>query len=103
MNLTHKILLLDADASNALKDAETLVLRQKQETDTHFAQLKEEQEQSFENQKREEAAALTKKLKTDHQQAIAELENRMKVFNKKMTVDKLVEQLLSVARDRVCR
>lgn len=103
MNLTQKILRLDTDVSTALKNNEASILTQKQNTDSHLEQLREVREQSFENKKREDESALIEGIETERQKAIATLQKKMKTFKKEVTIDKVVEHLLSTARDRVCR
>ena len=102
MNLTQKILRLDADALRALEKSESSTLIQKQEEETHFEQLREMQERSFETQKREESAVLTQKLESEHQKALETLQRERERFAQEFSTDSVVAHLLTVARDRVC-
>lgn len=102
MDLTQNILVLDMESDTALRNANITTLKRKQEIDTYAQNLKEDTLQLFKNQKTEEASELVKKLEQDRQEAMTELEGKMKTFEEEVDIDKLAEYLLSIAKERVC-
>ena len=102
VELTQKILSLDAEVSAELKQADTSSLHVIKKADLQSQHLIEEEQQLFEKQKERDAAALNKKLEVQRREATAVLEQKMKVYDSSLDVEVLVEQLFLEAKGRVC-
>lgn len=103
IELTQKILALDTESESALKKADAAALEVMKEADYHAARLIEEEQELFEKQKERDAVLLEEKLEMQRRQAIAALEQKMEVYDGSLDVEALIEHLLFVAKDRVCR
>ncbi len=100
--LTEKILALDAEADTALKKSAAAVLDVKREADLSAKRLIEEEQQLFEKQKESDAAVLADKLEAERRRALAALHQKMEAFDKTVEFDRLIENLLAAAKERVC-
>ncbi len=102
MDLTQKIVALDRECGIKIKKVNSTALELKREADRLAGSTREKKQQLLEEQKNTEAALLAQKMEEVHKKAIAALHQKMETFNQKVTTDKVVEFLLSAARDRVC-
>ena len=102
MDLTQKILTLDRECDTKLKNVNSAAREAEIEVETLAASIREEKQLLLEEQKKAKMALLAREMDEAHKIAIAALQKKMKTFNKEVTVDRVVEHLLSVARDRVC-
>ncbi len=100
--LTQKISILDSQIQTALQEADAAVQKVMKEADDHAAYLIEAQQQLFENHKADEAAALTKKLEDERAHVSAALQKKMKAFDEAIDFDSVIEELLILAKGRVC-
>lgn len=103
IDLTQKILSLDLEAALELNNASAVNMEAKREADLRAEQLMKEAQQLFEKQKKSEAQQLAKSVKEDRKRAIDNLQQKMETFDKGVEIDTLVEHLVTVARDRICR
>lgn len=103
IDLTQKILSLDIEATLELNDANAVSMEAKREADLHAEQEMEKAQQLFEKQKNSEAEQLAKSVKEDRERAISNLQQKIETFDKDVKIDALVEHLVSVAKDRICR
>ena len=102
IELTQKILTLDADVAAELKEADTSALHVIKKADLRAQHLIEEEQQLFEQQKERDAAALNEKLEVQRREATAVLEQKMEAYKSSLDVEVLVEKLLLEAKGRVC-
>ena len=102
IELTQKILSLDAEVATELKEAETAALHVIKAADLQAKDLIEKEQHLFEMQKEYDRAALDKKLELKRQQSLQALEQKMNAYNRSFDIDVLVKQLLSEAKARVC-
>jgi len=103
IDLTQKILSLDLEAASELNSANAVSMEAKREADLRAEERMEEAQQLFEKQKDNEVQQLSKSVKEDQQRAIRNMQQKMEAFDKDIEIDKLVEHLVSVAKDRICR
>lgn len=101
-NFTQKILSLDLKAASELNHTNAVSIEAKREADLRAEQRMEEAQQLFEKQKNSEVQQLVKSIKEDHKRAISNMQQKMEAFDKDVEIDKLVEHLVSVAKDRIC-
>jgi len=102
MDLTQKIVTFDRGCEIRLKKVHSATLKAEREADALIESTREEKQHLFEEQKNTEAALLAQEMEEVRKKAIAALHQKMKTFNQEVTTNKVVEHLLSVARDRVC-
>ena len=102
-DLTQKILSLDVEAASELNHANAVSMKVKREADLRAEQQMEEVHQLFEKQKHREATELAKNIKEDRERAINNLKKNMENFDKEVEIDILVEHLVTVVKDRICR
>ena len=100
-DLTQKILSLDLETASELNHA--VSMEAKREADLYAEQRMEEAQQLFEKQKNSEAQQLAKSVKENRERALADLQKKMEAFDKDVEIDELVEYLVGVAKDRICR
>lgn len=86
-----------------LKHAQQEEQERRRRADSLVVNIKEEKRLLFEEQKRVQAELLAQKMKDTRQNVITSLHHKMKKFDEEVSVDKIVEQLLTVAKSRVCR
>jgi len=103
IDLTQKILSLDLEAALELNNANAVSMEAKREADLRAEQQMEKAKQLFEKQKNSEAKQLAKRVEDDKMRAIDNVQQKMETFDKNVKIDELVEYLLSVAKDRICR
>ncbi len=103
IDLTQKILSLDKEFALELTNANTVNMEAKREADLHAEHQMEKAYQLFEKQKNSEAIQLVKNIKENRELAIENLQKKMKTFDKEVEIDALVEDLLTMAKDRICR
>jgi hypothetical protein len=103
IDLTQKILSLDMEVALELTNANAVSIEAKREADLRAEQQMEEVYQLFEKQKNSEAIQLVKSVEEERERAIDNLQKKMKTFDKKVEIDALVEDLLIMAKDRICR
>jgi hypothetical protein len=103
IDLTQKILSLDLETALELNHANAVSMEAKREADLRAEQLMEEAQKLFEKQKNSETKQLAKSVKEDRERAIFNLQQKMETFDKDVEIDALVEHLVSVAKDRICR
>ncbi|WP_415406170.1 hypothetical protein ACLHDG_10415 [Sulfurovum sp. CS9] len=103
IDLTQKILSLDLETALELNNANAVSMEAKREADLRAEQCMAEAQHLFEKQKRSEAKQLAKSVKEDRKSAIDNLQQKMEAFDKGIEIDMLVEHLVTVARDRICR
>lgn len=103
IDLTQKILSLDSESALEFNHANAVSIEAKREADLRAEQQMEEAQQLFEKQKNSESEQLAKRLKTDRKRAIDTLQKKMELFDKDIEIDSLVEHLVAVAKDRICR
>ena len=103
MDLTQKIVTLDRECDTKIKKVNSATLEAEREADALAESIKEKKQHLLEEQKNTEAALLMQEMKEVRKKAIAALHQKMEIFNQEVTADKVVEHLLSTARDRVCR
>jgi len=75
----------------------------KREADLRAEQLLKDTQQLFEKQKNSEAEQLAKNVKEDRERVLADLQKKMEAFDKDVEIDELVEYLVGMAKDRICR
>ena len=103
IDLTQKILSLDLEVASELNHANAVRMEVKKDAGLHAEQRMEEAQQLFEKQKNSEAQQLAKSVKEDQKRVIANLQKKMEAFDKDVEIDELVEYLVGVAKDRICR
>jgi hypothetical protein len=103
MNMTQELLLLDSEAVLLLKHAESLSEERKKDVDIRSEALMHESKQHFTEQKKSESEQLTKMLKERRNRAMDTLQEKKEIFAKDVEIDRMVEHLLIVAKDRICR
>lgn len=103
IDLTQKILSLDLEAASGLNHANAVSREVKREADLRTEKLMEEAQKLFEKQKNSESEQLAKRLKRDRKRAIDSLQKKMELFEKDIKIDMLVEHLVIVAKDKICR
>ncbi len=103
IDLTQKILSLDSEAALNLTNANAASMEVKREADLRAEQLLKDTQQLFEKQKNSEAEQLAKNVKEDRERVLADLQKKMKAFDKDVEIDELVEYLVGMAKDRICR
>jgi len=103
IDLTQKILSLDLETALELNNANAVSMEAKREADLRAEQQMEEAQQLFEKQKNSESNLLAKSVKEDRERAINNMQQKMEAFDKDVEIDELVEHLVSVAKDRICR
>jgi vacuolar-type H+-ATPase subunit H len=103
IDLTQKILSLDLEVASELNNANIVSMEAKREADLHAEQQIEEAKQLFEKQKNSEAKQLAKSVEDDRKRAIDNVQQKMETFDENVKIDELVEYLLTVAKDRICR
>jgi vacuolar-type H+-ATPase subunit H len=103
IDLTQKILSLDIEATLELNDANAVSMEAKREADLHAEERMQEAKQLFEKQKNSEVKQLAKNIEDDRKRAIDNVQQKMETFDKNVKIDKLVEHLLTVTKDRICR
>ena len=102
-DLTQKILSLDLEIASQLNHVNTVSMEAKREADLHAEHQMEEAQQLFEKEKNSDLQELVKSLKANHERAIDTMHQKMEAFDKDLEIDELLEYLLAVAKDRVCR
>ncbi len=103
IDLTQKILSLDSEAALNLTNANAASIEVKREADLRAEQLLKDTQQLFEKQKNSEAEQLAKNVKEDRERVLADLQKKMEAFDKDVEIDELVEYLVGMAKDRICR
>jgi len=103
IELTQPILSLDTESEKALKTADLAALEIMKKADAHAAQILAEEQHLFAKQKEQDMVALEEKLVVQRQEEMTALKQKMDTYNNSLDVEKLTEQLLSIAKDRVCR
>ncbi len=103
IDLTQKILSLDSEAALNLTNANAASMEVKREADLRAEQLLKDTQQLFEKQKNSEAEQLAKNVKEDRERVLADLQKKMEAFDKDVEIDELVEYLVGMAKDRICR
>ncbi len=101
-DLTQKILSLDTEVTLELNTVNAVSVEVKREADLHAYQLMEEAKKLFEKQKNSEEKQLVKSVKEDREQAAGDLQKKMEAFDENTEINKLVEHLIMVVKDRIC-
>ena len=102
-DMTQKILSLDLEAASVLKDANAASMEAKKEADIYADQQWEEVQKDFRKQKDREKKALLKMLEEERKSAREQLDKKKKTFDENVKIDVLVEDLIEVAKERICR
>ena len=102
-DLTQKILSLDLEVASALKDANAASIEAKKEADMHVDQQWEEVQKDFKEQKNREEKVLLKMREEERRSARDQLDQKKKTFDENVKIDALVEDLIEVAKERICR
>lgn len=103
IDLTQKILSLDLEAASELNHANAVSMEAKREADLHAEERMKEVQKLFEKQKNSEEKELVKSVRKNREIAIGNLQQKMKDFDNNVEIDELVEHLIVVAKDRICR
>ena len=102
IDLTQKILSLDLEITLELNNANVLSIEAKREADQRTKERMKEAQQLFEKQKSTEVKQLEKSLREDRKKEIDNLQKKMEAFDKWIEIDALVDQLVLIAKDRIC-
>ncbi len=100
--LTQKIIDLDSQIDAALAEADIVAQDVMKKADIRARELIEEQQKLFETYNANEFSALAEELESERQQAIAVLQQKMKRFDEKFDINTVADQLLDLAKERVC-
>ncbi len=102
IELTQKILSLDAEVTTERKEADTAALHVIKKADLQAKHHIEKEQQLFETQKEHDRALLDEKLKLQRQESVVTLKQKMKAYESSFDVEAVAEQLLSMAKEKVC-
>ena len=102
IELTQKILSLDAEVATELKEADKASLHVIKQADLSAKHLTEKEQHLFETQKERDTHSLQDKLTLQRQKSLLTLEQKMKAYERSFDVEAVVEQLLSMAKEKVC-
>lgn len=101
-DLTEKILLLDLEVTSAFKDAKIASMEAKHSADRYAEEKMEEAKEAFEKEKKGETQALEKSFDEKMKSAKYRLDEKMKAFDTRVKIDIVVEDLIKVAKERIC-
>ena len=102
IELTQKILSLDAEVATELKEADKASLHVIKKADLNARHITEKEQYLFEMKKERDTLSLQESLTLQRQEALVTLEQKMRAYDSSFAVDASVEQLLSAAKERVC-
>jgi len=102
-DLTQKILSLDLEVASALKDANAASIEAKKEADMHVDLQWEEVQKDFKEQKNREEKVLLQMREEERKSARDQLDQKKKTFDENVKIDALVEDLIEVVKERICR
>ena len=101
-DMTQKIISLDLESALALNKALAASMEEKKEADLRVEKLWEEAESDFKKHKNHETEILEKSMIQNRDDMINAVHRKMEMFDKNVNIDVMVEDLLLVARDRIC-
>lgn len=102
IDLTQKLLELDKKSIKALQSTGTAAMQMKKEADFHFEQKMKETEQRFEAQRERDLEELSQMLEAEKEKAVDTLHRKMTAFHENVDIDRLVEHLAAMAKERIC-
>ena len=103
IDLTEKILSLDLEAESILKNMKLLSVEAKDSVNRNADQKTEESQQAFEKEKESKAKALEESFKEKKKSARSRLDKKMRAFDARVKIDSVVEDLINVAKEKICR
>ncbi len=101
-DLTGKILSLDLESASTLKDVKAVSVEVKKNADKHADQKIEESQKAFEKEKKSKAKVLEESFEEEKKRARSKLDKKIRAFDEHVKIDRVVEYLINVAKDKVC-
>lgn len=103
IDLTEKILTLDFKTVDILNNINILNMEAKHSADRDADQKVEESQQAFEEEKKSESKALKESIEEEKESARSRLDKKMRAFDARVKIDSVVEDLIKVAKEKICR
>ena len=100
--LTQKLLRLDSQTDNEVKKSNKLAQEMMVKADIRAKELMDEAGELLEKQKQNDLKILSENLEKKALLAIDVLEKRKREFDENFDITKLVERLITVAKEKVC-
>ena len=101
-DFTENIISLDLEVASALKAAKIASVESKKSVDQYAKQKIEEAQRSFNEEKQKEIKIIESKSQEEKKRARSRLDQKIKDFDERANVDKVVKYLVNVAKEGVC-
>ena len=102
-DLTEKILSLDLQSASALQDAKVLSVEAKKNADKYKDHEMKEVQKLFGEEKKSDAKALAESFEEEKKHARSKLNKKIRAFDEHVNIDSVVEYLINVAKEKICR
>ena len=103
IDVTEKILTLDLEVESILSNINVVSMDAKHSADKKADQQIEVSQQAFEKEKKSKVKVLEASFEEEKKSARSRLDKKMRAFDERVKIDAVVEDLIKVAKEKICR